>query len=62
MIKPVAPAVTPAVTPASIKSSIKTKLSGVVSTSDKPFAGTDAGVEIWFTDVNVSLFNPLLVD
>lgn len=50
--------VAPVVTTDPIK--IGTKLSGVVTTSDKQFAGTDASVDIWFTDVNVSLFKMII--
>ena len=43
--KPVAPA-----SPAEIK----TKISGKIYTSKKAGAGTDAGVDMWLTDINVS--------
>ena len=42
--KPVAPT-----TPAEIK----TKISGKIFTSKKAGAGTDAGVDMWLTDINV---------
>ena len=63
---PVAPVVDPKPTPAPAPKptpapardlSIKTKLSGLVVTSDKLGAATDARVEIWFTDIHVSLSN-----
>ena len=55
--KPVVPVVAPvqqSAKPAKVDPAIKSKFSGVVVTGDKLGAGTDARVEIWLTDVNVS--------
>lgn len=39
----------------------KTKFEGIIYTADESGAGTDAKVEIWFTDLDGQVVGPLMI-